>query len=145
MKRMQIASLAAGLLWASSAGWVSAQPTAAPTEAPLSRAQVKMDRDEFLKSHRWDAVAENWVMKPEYESPVGTKTRAEIKAERDDILRNNRWDEPSATWISLKGKPRDLSKMSREQLRTETRAFVRTHNWDEINGSWLAKRPAKRN
>jgi hypothetical protein len=139
MKRMRIASLMAVLVLATNAGWVSAQ-----TEAPLTRAQVKMERDEFRKSHTWDAMNENWVLKPGYESPAGTKSRVEIKAERDEILRNNRWDEPSATWISLKGKPRDLSKMSREQMRAETRAFVRTHSWDEVTESWIEKPRTKK-
>ena len=139
MKRMRIASLMAVLVLAVNTGGVSAQ-----TEAPMTRAQVKMERDEFLKSHTWDGATDNWVLKPGYESPAGMKTRAEIKADRDEVLRNNRWDEASDSWIPLKDKPRDISKMSREQLRAETRAFVRTHSWDEATQTWLDKRPAKR-
>jgi len=144
MKIMRVAPLMAVLLLAANASWVNAQPVAAETAAPLTRAQVKMERDEFLKSHTWDAGTDNWVLKPGYESPVGMKSRAEIKAERDEIMRNNRWDEASDSWIPLKSKPRDLGKMPREQMRIETRAFVRTHTWNEGTQSWLDNRPAKK-
>ena len=141
--RLQVATLLVGLLVASAAGVVSAQSagdksaTGAPASAPVNRAQVKMERDEFLKTHEYDSDIDNWVLKPGIEAPAGTKPRADVKAERNEFLRNNRWDEPSSTWVSLKGKPRDMSSLSREQVRNETRQFNRTHRYDEINSVWV--------
>ena len=143
MKRLQALPLVLGLLLVSTAGVVNAQ-SGGTAAAPVTRAQVKMERDEFMKSHRWDAVAENWVIKPEFEAPAGMKGRTEVKAERDEFLRNNRWDELAGTWVPLKGKPRDLSTMSREQVRSETKQFVRTHRWDELGQGWVEQAPSKK-
>lgn len=126
-----------GLLGAGAGSVVHAQSDAGMTAATPTRAQVKMERDEFLRSHRWDAVAENWVLRPEFDAPTGMKSRAEVKAGRDEFLRSNRWDELAGTWVSLKDQPRNLSTMSREQLRAETKQFVHTHRWDELAGSWV--------
>jgi len=41
------------------------QATAATTSGPLTRAQVKMEREDFIKSHKWDPENENRVLKPE--------------------------------------------------------------------------------
>lgn len=145
MKGLQVLPLVLGLIFAS-AGVANAQTGGVKAETAPTRAQVKMERDEFLKTHRWDIVNDNWVMRPDFEAPAGVKSRTEIKAERDDFLRNNRWDVNSETWMSLKGQPRDLGKMSREQVRAETRAFLRTHEWrgEEGSGAWIEVKPRKK-
>ena len=144
MKRIQIAPLVLGLLFAATTGLVNAQGVDAKAEAPLTRTQVKMERDEFLRTHQWDVISENWVLKSGVEAPVGMKSRAEIKAERDEFLRNNRWDDPTSSWVSLKGAPRDVSKMTREQVRAETAHFVRTHEWNETTQAWVEKPSTKK-
>ena len=141
MKRLPVLPILLGVLLASSVGVVTAQSA---SEAPLTRAQVKMERDEFLKTHHYDDVTSNWVLNSGFEPPAGMKTRAEVKAERDDFLRNNRFDPSTDTWVPIKAGPRDLNTMSRAQVRNETRQFVRTHRWDDITGAWVAQAPAKR-
>jgi hypothetical protein len=137
-------ALALGLLLAPAAGWVHAQDAAKKADAPLSRAQVKMERDEFLRTHRWDEAQENWVLKSGMEPPAGVKARAEVKAERDQFLRNNKWDEATSAWVPLAGTPRDMGAMTREQVRNETRQFMRTHRWDEATQGWVDKPAAKK-
>lgn len=142
MKRLQILPLLFGLFFAATAGVVNAQSAGDKAGATLTRAQVKMERDEFLKSHQYDSVTDNWVMKPGVEPPAGMKSRAEVKAERDQFLRNNRWDPVTDTWVSMKGAPRDLGTLSRAQVRADTAQFVRTHRWDPVTDTWVEKKAA---
>jgi hypothetical protein len=139
MKRMQVLSLLVGLSLLSTSALVAAQNTAEKSGASPTRAQIKMDRDEFLLSHRWDEGSELWVMKAGYEPPAGVKSRGEVVAAREEFLRNNRWDEPAGRWAPLKGTPRDMSALSREQVRVETQQFVRTHRWDETTDAWVTR------
>ena len=115
------------------------QAAATATPAPLTRAQVKMEREDFIKSHKWDADKETWVLKPEFEPPGQMKGRAEVRKERDEFLRNNRWDTATETWVPLV-QPRVVSQLSREQMRKETREFLRTHEWDTVTEAWILKR-----
>jgi hypothetical protein len=139
MKRMQVLSLLLGLSLASSAALVNAQGTTDKQEAAPTRSQIKMERDEFLRTHRWEEGTELWALKSGIEPPTGVKSRREVTAVRDDFLRNNRWDESSGRWVSLEGAPRDMGTMSREQVRIETAQFTRTHRWDEITDAWVSK------
>jgi hypothetical protein len=123
--------------------YVQAQQAAATaTPAPLTRAQVKMEREEFIKSHTWDADKETWVLKPEYEPPGQMKGRAEVLKERDEFLKANRWDANTESWVPLV-KPREISQLSRSQVRKETREFLRTHEWDTATESWKLARKGK--
>ena len=138
LKRLQILPLLLGLLL-TNIGLVHAQ---APVSAPATREQVKIERNEFLKTHRYDAHTENWVMKPEFEAPAGMKTREQVRAERDEFLRNNRFDYPSGLWVPLKGSNAPESTKTRAQMREETRQFVRTHEWDSVKEVWQDVKPA---
>ena len=144
VKSFGLVPLALGLLLASSVTLSNAQSAPEASAAPLTRAQVKMERDEFLKSHTYDSATETWLVKKGFEPPVGMKTRAEIKAERDEFLRNNRYDAATETWIPLKGQPRDMGTMTRAQVREETRQFIRTHTWDDIKGVWVDRMLSKK-
>jgi hypothetical protein len=115
------------------------QATATATSGPLTRAQVKMEREDFIKSHKWDPESENWVLKPEYEPPGPMKGRAEVRNERDAFLKNNRWDITTETWVPL-AQPRVVSQLTRDQVRKETREFLRTHEWDTVTEAWIMKR-----
>jgi hypothetical protein len=135
MKRRQASLVLLGLFSAATAGVVNAQGA--------TRAQVKMERDEFLKTHHYDAFADNWVLKPEFEAPANVKSRAEVKAERDEFFKNNRYDPTTERWVAL-DKPRDTSKLTREQVRAETKEFVRTHRWDGEAQKWVEQAPPKK-
>jgi hypothetical protein len=101
-----------------------------------------MEREDFVKSHRWDPTSETWVLRPEFEPPSGMKTRAQVRQDRDEFLSKNKWDPATETWIPLE-KPRQISQLSREQVRRETRGFVKTHEWDDYSETWKLKRPAR--
>jgi hypothetical protein len=118
------------------------QAAATSTASGLTRAQVKMERDEFIKSHRWDENSETWVLKQGFEPPAPMKGRAEVLNERNQFLKNNRWDATTGNWIPLV-QPRVISQMSREQVRRETREFVRTHEWDEAAEAWILRRKVR--
>jgi hypothetical protein len=143
LKSVRVLPLFLALLFGATTGLVSAQTTAA-TAAPQSRAQVKMERDEFIRTHHYDTESENWVLRVGIEPPMGVKTRVEIKGERDTFMRNNRFDTVSQAWIPLKATPRDLNAMTREQVRAETLAFVRTHTWNVESESWDDKVVSKK-
>jgi hypothetical protein len=108
-------------------------------EPQVTRTQIKMERDEFLKSHRWDEYSETWMLKSGVEPPASIKSRAEVKAARDVFLRNNKWDSTAGGWLPLAATPRDLSGMTREQVKAETDQFLKTHYWDEESEGWLEK------
>ncbi len=107
-------------------------------QATTSREQVKMERSEFLKSHRYDAGTMDWVLKPGMEAPAGVMSRAEIIAERDKFLSENRWTGSTQGWVQLSA-PRDMSKVSRSQVKMERDAFTKTMTFNNETGLWSPK------
>jgi hypothetical protein len=144
MHRLQALPLVLGLLFASSATLVHAQSDAEKVEMPLTREQAKRDRDEFIKTHRWDTVTENWVLKSGVEPPTGMKSRAEVKMARDEFLRTHRYDQTEGNWVPVTGSPRNMSTLSRAQVKEETRQFIRTHQWDPVNDMWVEQNYRKK-
>ncbi len=132
MKNLKIPLLLLGLVFAGTTGIANAQT------APLTRAQVKIERAEFMKSHHWDSASETWVVHPGYEAPDSMKTRAQIKSERDEFMKNNRWDAAKEQWVPLKGQPKGT--LTREQVKAERAAFVRTYVWDSAQEVWVEKK-----
>ncbi len=131
-------TLAVAPLWAQ-----TPMPTVnvdAPAPSAKTREQVKLERNEFLRSHEWDADADTWVLKPEFEAPEGVMSREEVKRERDRFMSTHRWDPDQDQWVSLGAEPRDLDRRTREEVRAETRAFMRTHEWDPDRNLWTDKR-----
>jgi hypothetical protein len=122
-------------------------PSAADPTCPRTRAEVRAECVEFLRTHQWDEANSNYVLKPGMKGPAkatppeGVKTRAEIRAERDAFLRANRWNEASSQWEPIGGKPRDLSTLSRADVLKETKAFMRTHHWDEGAETYVENKP----
>lgn len=147
MQRVQrvqgVMRLSAMMLCLAGLGAHAQQATTASGASPTTRAQVKMERDEFIKSHRWDETSETWVLKQGVEPPAPMKGRAEVLKEREEFLKNNRFDPASGTWAPLP-QPRVLSQLSREQVRKETKAFLRTHEWDENAEAWVARMNIRR-
>ncbi len=139
MKTTRMLPLIFGLSLAAATGLVQAQSTQAKAAQPEARAQVKMDRDDFLKSHRYDEMSSLWVLRAGMEPPMGVKSRAEVKAARDTFLSNNKWNEVTSRWAPVGSSPRDMSRLTRQQVRDETQQFMRTHRFDELSGAWVAK------
>ena len=143
MQQKQLALMLSATILALAGHHSQAQQAASTAmSAPLTRAQVKMERDEFIKSHRWDETSETWVLKQGFEPPAPMKGRAEVLKERDEFLKNNRFDATTGSWIPL-AQPRVISQLSREQVRKETREFVRTHEWDEAAEAWILRRKVR--
>jgi hypothetical protein len=107
------------------------------TAQGLTREQVKMDRDAFLKTMRWDELTGQWVLKSGMEPPAGVLSRTEVIAMRDKFLTMHSWNEADG-WIPLKA-PRDMSKLSREQVNLETLRFLMMYRFEEVSGQWVSK------
>lgn len=132
-----------GVSYAQSTATTNPVPSATKDAAPASRMQVKMERDEFLKTHVWQNVPGVWVLKSGVEPPVGVKSREAVKSDRDMFLSKNRWDNLTTSWIPRKEGPREMSTLSRQQVRTETAQFLKTHEFEEVQGIWVEKPIAK--
>jgi hypothetical protein len=110
-----------------------------------TRAEVKADCIQFLKTHRWDEGAGNWVLKTGVRPPEGVKSREEIKAERDKFLAVNRWNDGKTAWEPIPGKARDLSKeplgcdLTRADVKKDCAQFMKTHRFDEGLGIYVKK------
>lgn len=115
----------------------------AQTAAPLTRIEVKMDRDAFLATHRWHEATDTWVLKSGVVPPMGVKPRSEVKAERDAFLAGHRWDSQGSRWIPDLT-PRQPSSMSRAQMMADMKQFTRTHEWSEDTGRWELLPPARK-
>lgn len=105
----------------------------------LTRAQVEMDRDTFLKTFRWDEMSAQWVMRDGMPMPQGIKSRAEVMRMTDEFLKMHRWDDVNSEWIPTGGKPRDMSTLSRDEVQRDTIRFLMTHRFDEQAGQWVSK------
>lgn len=108
---------------------------ATPTDG-LTRSQVKMERDEFLRTHRYDEYKDSWMLKDDVDPPAGIASRAEVKAERDAFLSTHRWDRPRGGWVPVGSERRNLSTMSRAEVASETKMFLHTHRWNDLDSKW---------
>ena len=110
-----------------------------------TRAEVKSDCIQFMKTHRWDEGASNWVLKTGVRPPEGVKSREEVKAERDKFLAANRWNDGKTAWEAIPGKPRDMSQeplgceMTRAEVKKDCVQFLKTHRFDEGMGAYVKK------
>ncbi len=109
--------------------------------ASPSRMQVKMERDEFLKTHVRDERSGEWKLRAGVEAPAGVKTRSEVTAARDEYLRTHRWDQSRGGWMPITGIERAPSNTTRAQMRSDTARFLSTHRWDEGTDTWIEKTP----
>ncbi len=139
------ATLAALTLTASLALPAYAQKTTPPASAqvntetgsPVTRAPMKMDTKEFLRTHRWDEATDTWMMNANTMPPAGVMSRAEVRAQRDTFLANNRWNNVASQYEPVGPKPRDMSKLTRAQVKAETIQFMRTHSYNEETSAWI--------
>jgi hypothetical protein len=111
----------------------------ANASASSTRSRVKMERNDFLKSHRWDEASGAWMLQKGMDPPEGVMSRAEVKAARDTFLSKNRWDETAGSWKPVAGEPRNMSAMSRAEVRADTARFTKSHRWDESTQTWELK------
>jgi len=129
MRMMGRSAIATAICTLGLIGPVCAQTSDAQS-APKTRAEVRMEQKEFVRTHVWDEEAGNWVLKPGFRPPEGVKSREEIRAARDSFMKGNRWNEEYSRWEPISGPPRDISKLTRAQVKRESAAFMKTHRWD---------------
>ena len=110
--------------------------TATPPEAAASRMEIRMERDEFLKMHKYDNNSGEWM--PNTPAPRDL-SRAEVKAARDQYLSTNRWNESNDAFTPMLGAPREMSTLTREEVKMERMQFARTHTWDNVKSMWVMK------
>ena len=144
MKRNHASPLFWALALAVVTTWGPAQAADPAAAVSPTRAQVRMETKDFLKTHRWDESNDTWVLKSGVEPPTGVMSRAVVKAQRDEFLRLNRWDEPTDTWKSRSPVPAQASTLTREQVRADTLAFTRSHHWSEETERWEKNLPLKK-
>jgi hypothetical protein len=108
-----------------------------------TRAEVRGDCVQFLKTHVWSDGANTYVLKSGVRPPEGVKAREEVIAERNKFLSANRWNDGKSMWEPIPGKPRDVGgqPMSCEQTRADVQkdceAFLKTHRYDDGKGSYV--------
>ena len=102
MLRSSTAALAASLLVTCALTPALAQSTSNGAEPGKTRAQVIAERDEWLRTHRWDHCLDDWVVKDEFKTPDVMCTRDEVRKERDEWLRTHRWDPGADAWVPLR-------------------------------------------
>jgi hypothetical protein len=64
-----------------------------------TRAEVKAERDEFLRNNHYDAAKETWVPLKANPRKLETLSRAQVRSETRQFLRTHRWDDSSGTWV----------------------------------------------
>lgn len=125
--------LSAALIAVASTGY--AQTTSTPDVA-ATRNEVRMDRDEFLKNHRFDDTSGEWTPNTPFKSE---SSRADVKMARDKFLSTHRWDEANDDFTPMVETPRNMSTVSPEVRKMETMQFMRTHMWDNSSSKWVKK------
>lgn len=141
MKILQI-PLVLGLIVGFNPALVYAQTPGETTAQALTREQIKKERDEFIKTHRYDSETDNWVLRKEYEPPASMKTRAQVKAERDEFIKTHKYDYATDSWVPLNGEPKGTQ--TRAQVRAEAAQFLRTHTWNDIESSWVENKGVRK-
>jgi hypothetical protein len=135
-----VASL--GVCMALVGGAASAQ-TPEELACAKTRAEVRNDCVQFLKTHRWDDGLNTYVLKEGAAVPEGVKTRAQITAERNKFLASNRWNDGKSAWEPIAGKPRDVSAeplecaKTRAEIQKDCAAFLKTHRWDDGTSTYV--------
>jgi hypothetical protein len=72
-----------------------------PPSGMKTRAEVKAERDEFLRTHRYDQTSDAWVA-AETPRNMSTMTRAQVRDETRQFLRTHQWDDNASAWVAKK-------------------------------------------
>jgi hypothetical protein len=108
-----------------------------------TRAEVRNDCVQFLKTHVWNDGLGTYVLKEGAAPPEGVKTRAQVVAERNQFLAANKWDDGKSAWVPIAGKPRDTSNeplectKTRAEIQKDCVQFLKTHRFDEGKGAYV--------
>jgi hypothetical protein len=69
-----------------------------------SRAEVKAQRDDFLRKHRYEGGADSgkWVPLTDEEAKASNKSRAQVREETRQFVRTHQWDSVKEVWQDVK-------------------------------------------
>jgi len=135
-----VASL--GVCMALVGGTASAQ-TPEELACAKTRAEVRADCVQFLKTHVWDDGVGNYVLKSGARTPEGVKSREDIRMERNKFLAANRWNDAKSMWEPIPGKARDVAAEPLEcgkvrgEVQKDCAAFLKTHRWDDAKSMYV--------
>lgn len=136
-------ALVVGATLAGAGAAMAQQPPEADLSCPRTRAEVRAECIEFMKTHVWSEPDGDWVLKDNgrraVRVPEGVTSREQIRAERDAFLHANRWNEMKGQWEPLAGMPPAEPTLSRDEMKSQTDAFMRTHRWDEASGTYVLR------
>jgi hypothetical protein len=116
-----------------------------PLVCAKTRAEVKADCTQFMKTHTWSEGKGEWVAKSggqaAAKTPEGVPTKAQIRAERNKFLAANKWDEGKTMWVPV-ATPRDVGgdlacEKTRAEVQADCNAFMKTHRFDEGKGTYV--------
>jgi len=71
-------------------------------EAPAgmkTRAEIKAERDEFLRNNRYDSATETWIPLKAQPRDMGTMTREQVREETRQFIRTHTWDDVKGVWV----------------------------------------------
>lgn len=134
-KRTYLSSLILSAVLVALSAATYAQTTSTPGVS-ATRNEVRMERDEFLKTHKYDEINSEWIPHAPFSSDY---SRAEVRAARDKFLSMNRWDEANDDFTPMVDTPRNMSTVSPAARKMETMQFMRTHMWDNGSSAWVKK------
>jgi hypothetical protein len=64
-----------------------------------SRAEIRAERDEFLRNNRWDDPTSTWVSLKGAPRDVSKMTREQVRSETTHFLRTHEWNEVTQAWV----------------------------------------------
>lgn len=134
-----VATLCAALV-----GSVSAQVPQTPEELACAktRAEVRSDCVQFMKTHTWNEGLGNWVLKSGARPPEGVVSREQVRAERNAFLAAHTWNDGKSMWVPLPTK-RDVANeplacsQTRADVQKDCQAFLKTHRFDDGMGAYV--------
>jgi hypothetical protein len=100
-----VALSAASLAFAAHAQVTTTPATTPPAAAPLTRMQATMDRDEFLRTNKWDPLRSGWRPMGGTPRDLNALSRAQVKSDTVNFMRTHRFDEPTQTWVEKLSAP----------------------------------------
>lgn len=124
---------------------VNAQVPQSPEDLACvkTRAEVKADCVQFMKTHTWNEGLGNWVLKTGARPPEGVVTREQVRAERNAFLATHTWNDGKSMWVPIPGKARDVASeplacsQTRADVQKDCQAFLKTHRFDEGKGAYV--------
>jgi hypothetical protein len=66
----------------------------------ISRAEVKLKRDEFLRLNRWNRQTGGWVPRTAPPKAMSELTRQQVRDDTQAFMRTHEWSEETGAWVA---------------------------------------------